>query len=120
MIHRLETAPEEEIPCVVRELNEWPFARGDMFYWVTALDRFDVMLSTVCTEYNLKQVQTTPFSSNTKALILAIIDLARILFENCTNRNIYNSYEVSFLEGMYPIMQKLTSFLVFINAVKYI
>lgn len=95
MIKRLETEPQEAIPNIIRELNSWPYARGDLFHWVTVLDRFDLFLQDICVEYKLTEVQTVPFRNQTKALILAIIDLSRILFENCTNRNIYNSYEVS-------------------------
>lgn len=95
MIKRLETEPQEEIPSIVRELNNWSYARGDLFHWVAVLDRFDLILESICIEYKLTEVQTVPFKDQTKTLILAIIDLSRILFENCTNRNIYNSYEVS-------------------------
>lgn len=94
MIKRLETDAEDQIPKIVRELDSWPFARGDLFHWVTVLDRFDSILERVCNEYNLKEIQTENFTAETKSLVLAIIELSRILFENCTNRNIYNSSEV--------------------------
>lgn len=94
MIKRLETDAQDQIPTLVKELDNWPYARGDLFHWVTVLDRFDSILLEICNEYNLKEIQTKPFTQETKSLILAIIDLSRILFENCTNRNIYNSYEV--------------------------
>jgi E3 ubiquitin-protein ligase HUWE1 len=94
LIKRLETDAEDQIPIIVRELDNWPFARGDLFHWVAVLDRFDLILFGICNEYNLKVIQTKPFDQETKNVILAIIDLSRTLFENCTNRNIYNSYEV--------------------------
>ncbi|KAK4518814.1 ribosomal RNA biogenesis protein rrp5 [Mucor velutinosus] len=93
LIRRLEVEEKEHIPSIIRELSSWPYARGDLFHWVAALDRLDAILLDICTEYNLKDIQTKPFDDQTKELILSIIDLARILFENCTNRNIYNSYE---------------------------
>lgn len=95
MIKRLETKPQEEIPSIVRELHTWSYARGDLFHWVAVLDRFDVILESICIEYKLTEVQTVPFKDQTKQLILSIVDLSRILFENCTNRNIFNSYEVN-------------------------
>ncbi|GAA5800800.1 hypothetical protein HPULCUR_006239 [Helicostylum pulchrum] len=94
LIKRLETDAESEIPNIVRELDGWSFARGDLFHWVTVLDRFDSILERICNEYNLKEIQTKNFTAETKLVILSIVDLSRILFENCTNRNIYNSSEV--------------------------
>ncbi|GAA5813130.1 hypothetical protein MFLAVUS_006599 [Mucor flavus] len=93
LIKRLETDVESEIPNIVRELDSWPFARGDLFHWVTVLDRFDSILERICNEYNLKEIQTKNFTAETKLVILSIVNLSRILFENCTNRNIYNSSE---------------------------
>ncbi|KAI8637213.1 hypothetical protein BD408DRAFT_447787 [Parasitella parasitica] len=93
LIRRLETEGIEHIPTTIRELSSWPYARGDLFHWVAVLDRFDNILLDICNEYNLKEIQTKQFDKQTKELILAIIDLSRTLFENCTNRNIYNSYE---------------------------
>lgn len=68
-----------------------------MFYWVTVLDRFDAILSRICNEYNLKDIQTKRFASETKLLLLSILEFSRTLFENSTNRNIYNSYDVTYL-----------------------
>ncbi|KAI7908284.1 uncharacterized protein BX663DRAFT_482482 [Cokeromyces recurvatus] len=93
LIRRLETEPKEKIPSLVQELSSWPYPRGDLFHWVKVLDRCDLILQEVCDEYNLKQIQTKHFTDQTKTLILSIIDLSCTLFENCTNRNIYNSYE---------------------------
>ncbi|KAI9470603.1 MAG: hypothetical protein EXX96DRAFT_362871 [Benjaminiella poitrasii] len=93
LIKRLETKPKEQIPSLVEELSIWSYPRGDLFHWVKVLDRFDVILQDICNEYDLKQIQTKHFTDQTKTLILSIIDLSCTLFENCTNRNIYNSYE---------------------------
>ncbi|KAI8364987.1 hypothetical protein EDC96DRAFT_429699, partial [Choanephora cucurbitarum] len=93
LIKQLETDAEDHISTLVQKLVNWPYARGDLFYWVAVLDRFDSILARICTEYNLKEIQTTPFTQQHKTLVLSIIELSRTLFENCTNRNIYNSYE---------------------------
>ncbi|KAI8991027.1 hypothetical protein BDF20DRAFT_908845 [Mycotypha africana] len=94
LIKQLETGPEEKIPSLVQQLIHWPYSRGDLFYWVAVLDRFDDILARICkVEYNLTEFQTRPFDDQTKQLIMSILDLSRTLFENCTNRNIYNSYE---------------------------
>ncbi|KAG2231174.1 hypothetical protein INT48_002955 [Thamnidium elegans] len=82
LIKHLETDAESEIPNIVRELDGWPYARGDLFHWATVLDRFDSILERICNEYNLKEIQTKNFTAETKLVILSIIDLSRILFEN--------------------------------------
>lgn len=66
-----------------------------MFHWVPVLDRFDSILERICNDFHLQQqVQSREFDSNTKALLLAITSILKVLFEHCTNRNIYNSFEV--------------------------
>ncbi|KAI8978993.1 hypothetical protein BDB01DRAFT_852215 [Pilobolus umbonatus] len=93
LIRRLETDEEDKIPSIVCEIREWRYGRGDLFHWVTVLDRFDLILARICTDYNLKDIQLKPFDPTTKTLIMSILHLSSVLFENCTNRNIYNSYE---------------------------
>ncbi|KAI9282595.1 hypothetical protein BY458DRAFT_552211 [Sporodiniella umbellata] len=93
LIKRLEICKEEEIPGCIEQLKPWNYGRGDLFYWVAVLDRFDEILNRIRKEYELKDIQRKPFEESTKHVIISIIDLANILFENCTNRNIFNSYE---------------------------
>lgn len=78
-------------------LSAWNFPRGDLFQFVAVLNRFDTLLEMTCQAYDLKenQIQKEPFTDETKQMLLAILNFSKILFENCTNRNIYNSYEVS-------------------------
>ena len=78
-------------------LQAWTFPRGDLFQFVAVLNRFDTILETTCQAYDLKEnhIHKTPFTDDTKQMLLAILQFSKLLFENCTNRNIYNSYEVS-------------------------
>jgi E3 ubiquitin-protein ligase HUWE1 len=77
-------------------LTEWKFPRNDLFHFITVLNRFDTILEAICQEYKLsdKNIQRKPFDPETKQTLLAILNLSKLLFENCTNRNLYNSYEV--------------------------
>ncbi|KAI7881687.1 hypothetical protein K492DRAFT_194128 [Lichtheimia hyalospora FSU 10163] len=94
IIYKLQHDAEETIPELAKQLNEWPYRRGDMFHWVPVLDRFDVILERICNDFHLQQhVQSREFDSNTKTLLLAITSILKVLFEHCTNRNIYNSFE---------------------------
>lgn len=95
LIKSLESEPEDQIPIQVDKLKEWTYPRGDLFHWTAVLNRFDNILLRICNEYKLMEVQAREFDPSTKRLLLAIVNLSRILFENCTNRNIYNSYEAS-------------------------
>lgn len=76
-------------------MKEWNFPRSDLFQFITVLNRFDAILEATCQEYELKdkQIQKKPFTDETKLTLLAMMHLTKLLFENCTNRNLYNSYE---------------------------
>ncbi|KAI9321545.1 hypothetical protein BX666DRAFT_1903406 [Dichotomocladium elegans] len=93
VIKSLEHDPENQIPETAAKLTNWPYPRGDLFHWVQVLNRFDSILQRIVEEYDLQHIQSREFESGTKSLLLAIADVSRTLFEYCTNRNIYNSYE---------------------------
>ncbi|KAG4304837.1 hypothetical protein PORY_001890 [Pneumocystis oryctolagi] len=91
VIDRASEVIEEELPLLLNGFQEWKYARGDLFHWVTVLNRFDGILERICKEYVLKSVQTIVFTIKTKELLLAILRFSTILLDNCSNRNIYNS-----------------------------
>ncbi|KAF7724152.1 hypothetical protein EC973_001277 [Apophysomyces ossiformis] len=93
VIGKLETDSEDQIPAHIEKLKDWTFPRGDLFHWAHALNRFDAILQRVCLEYELDHIQAQNFDPGTKRLLIAIANLSKTLFENCTNRNIYSSYE---------------------------
>ncbi|ORY95778.1 hypothetical protein BCR43DRAFT_557706 [Syncephalastrum racemosum] len=93
LIERLEQGPEQEIGSGIAVLTNWHYPRGDLFHWTQVLNRFDTILERICDEYKLQHTQARDFEKDTKKVLLDIINLSRLLFENCTNRNIYNSYE---------------------------
>lgn len=80
-------------------MKEWKFPRSDLFQFIAVLNRFDTILETTCQEYTLvdKNIQKVPFHQDIKQTLLAILNFSKLLFENCTNRNLYNSYEVKAL-----------------------
>lgn len=94
LIKNLEECPEEEIQIYAEKIQDWTYPRGDLFHWTAVLNRFDGILQRICSDYDLQHLQNREFEASTKSLLIAIINISRILFENCTNRNIYNSYEV--------------------------
>ncbi|CAG8770870.1 2017_t:CDS:2, partial [Funneliformis caledonium] len=84
---------EEEIPVIVDSIKEWSYSRGDLFHWITVLNRFDSILENICQSYKLKKLQAENFNEETRSVLLAILKFSRMLLENCTNRNLYSSYE---------------------------
>ncbi|TPX56315.1 hypothetical protein SpCBS45565_g08434 [Spizellomyces sp. 'palustris'] len=90
---RLVECPEDDIPTVVEEVGHWPFPKTDFFHWIPVLNRFDAILEILVEEYDLKNLQNRPFSLQHKEVLLAILRFSTHLWENCTNRSLYNSYE---------------------------
>lgn len=89
------TKNDENLPEVLDHVIEWCWPRGDLFYWTTPLNRFDDILATTVQEYGLERVQTRDFDPKRKKLLVSILRFSRLLIENCTNRKLYNSYDVS-------------------------
>ncbi|RKP05319.1 hypothetical protein THASP1DRAFT_19951 [Thamnocephalis sphaerospora] len=94
LIARFRDLPESELATELNALAEWPLARSDLFHWVVVLDRFDSILERVVRDYELdKHVQRRSFSTADQRITRGVLWFSRLLVENCTNRNIYNSYE---------------------------
>jgi E3 ubiquitin-protein ligase HUWE1 len=100
--------------------TKWPFPRGDLYHWISLLNRFDDILEKFCKAYKLDEgpqtvdfgcvlletasTDTTQPSSNghsleslgysqdgDRQLIESILDFSRTLLQNCGNRSIYAS-----------------------------
>lgn len=93
----MHSAPDEDLPSVLESVYEWPWPRGDLHHWAPTLNRFDAILENTLTQYGITDLQYHDFTPNTKRLIVSIIRFTRLLLESCTNRKIYNSYEVNFV-----------------------
>ncbi|KAI8600747.1 hypothetical protein EDD21DRAFT_306070, partial [Dissophora ornata] len=93
LIKTLKECPESEIATHIKATPEWIWPRGDLFHWVAVLNRFDEILDSLCKVYDLKKAQPKEFSEENRHLTLAILGFSRMLLENCTNRNLYASYE---------------------------
>ncbi len=90
---RINKATDDELPSVLDSISEWCWPRGDLFYWTAVLNRFDLILESVCRDYELAKIQVNDFTPLTKRLVLSILRFSRLLIENCTNRKLYNSFE---------------------------
>lgn len=115
LLERVSSASDDELPLVLDSISEWCWPRGDLHYWTQTLNRFDSILEETCKDYQLKDVsasnpppttangvgfsslQINEFTPNRKRLLVSVLRFSRLLIENCTNRKLYASYEVSLL-----------------------
>ena len=95
LLKRIEDAADDELASILDSISEWCWPRGDLHYWSATLNRFDGILEETCKDYELSQLQFNDFTPSRKRLLLAILRFSRLLLENCTNRKLYASYEVS-------------------------
>ncbi|RKO93186.1 hypothetical protein BDK51DRAFT_2244, partial [Blyttiomyces helicus] len=91
----------------------WPYPKSDLFHWIPVLNRFDLLLESAVRTFGIGSgapekdkekekdagekrpgnVQSVPFDAETKEVLEAVLRFTRCLWENCGNRNLYNSYE---------------------------
>lgn len=95
LLDKISQATDDQLPEVLNNVLEWCWPRGDLHYWTQTLNRFDIILADTIQEYAIDKVQTKPFEPARKDLIASILRFSRLLIENCTNRKLYNSYDVS-------------------------
>ncbi|KAI9357936.1 hypothetical protein DFJ73DRAFT_173945 [Zopfochytrium polystomum] len=92
-ISLLRDCPEEALPEIADKVAEWNLPKSDFFHWIAVLDRFDSLLESAVEKAQLKSVQVQPLDSNVRSTVLAVLRISKVLFDNCTNRNLYNSFE---------------------------
>ncbi|KAL9060620.1 MAG: hypothetical protein Q9162_000571 [Coniocarpon cinnabarinum] len=118
-IEACTTLPLHQLPSHLGSFPaQWPFPRGDLFNWTSALNRFDDVLEKFANTYGLHegpQCQAfsrkllleppengPPIESATldqegftaegdREVVEHILDFSRLLFENCANRRLYAS-----------------------------
>lgn len=95
LLQRVKDASDDELPDILDSISEWCWPRGDLYYWVPVLNRFDSILEETCKDYDLHKLQINEFTPMRKRLIVSILRFSRLLIENCTNRKLYASWEVS-------------------------
>ncbi|ORX45978.1 hypothetical protein BCR36DRAFT_332465 [Piromyces finnis] len=93
LVDTLANCPENELHKVIKENSPWKNQKSDLYHWISVLNRFDLILESINQKFELKHIQTINFDEDTKNLLLSILTFTRYLWENCINRNIYNSYE---------------------------
>lgn len=93
LVSRLSNGTMEDMIAAIEKFGEWTWPKADFFHWIPVLNRFDSLLESICAEYDLKEPQIKPFTVDAKRQLMAVLNFTRILWDNCSNRNIYASYE---------------------------
>lgn len=93
LMEQVMKASDDELPNILDGIVEWCWPRGDLHFWVPALNRFDTILEETCRDYDLSNLQINEFTPLRKRLIISILHFSRLLIENSTSRKLYNSYE---------------------------
>ena len=96
---RIFKASDQDLVPTLREFQTWRYPRGDLHAWIAVLDRFDAILAKIITSYDLAKLQTDELTSETKELLLEVLRVQRLLLENCNNRKLFASYDVSLTES---------------------
>lgn len=96
LIDKLVDRTTDQLKIDLNNIKSWNYGRGDLYNWVGVLDRFDEILENLIATYELERLQVGTFSQSDQELLVGVLRFSRLLVENCTNRNIYNSYEVFF------------------------
>ena len=97
LISLISSAPIDELLPLLESVLVWYYPRGDLQSWINVLDRFDIVLEGIITDYALSLPQRNPFTPHTKNLVAEILRFLQLLFDNCTGRKAFNSYDVSAL-----------------------
>lgn len=92
---------DEDLTNVLKQFQVWRYPRGDLHAWIQVLDRFDNLLGEIIKSYDLTKLQINDFTPKTKDMLLEILRVQRILMENCTNRKLFNSYDVCATSSLY-------------------
>ena len=99
--------------------SRWPFPRGDLYHWISLLNRFDDVLDKFCDTYKLEDPQTSDFgcdilksgidekevasptghdldalgysAEGDRELVESILNFSKMLLQNCGNRSVYAS-----------------------------
>ncbi|TPX49618.1 hypothetical protein SeLEV6574_g01357 [Synchytrium endobioticum] len=100
-IDLLTSASDEELVNISKQLHTWCHPKSDFYHWIPVLNRFDSILESAMPSATKDKPYTVasdgfgPGESGTptKDILIAVLNITKHLWETCTNRNLYNSFE---------------------------
>ncbi|TPX38198.1 hypothetical protein SmJEL517_g00226 [Synchytrium microbalum] len=98
VIDLLTNASDVQLIDISKQLHLWCHPKSDFYHWIPVLNRFDSILESAMPVkgYDVASDGFGPAESPdspSKQVILAVLNITRHLWETCTNRNLYNSFE---------------------------
>ncbi|KAJ3065070.1 hypothetical protein HDU99_004281, partial [Rhizoclosmatium hyalinum] len=89
------------LPGLAAKFESTPIPKSDLHHWIAVLNRFDSLLKDFVeantnlnvTTLGVAQSASEKPSAATEDAIVAILTVSRILWDNCTSRTLYASYE---------------------------
>ncbi|CAH6718464.1 E3 ubiquitin-protein ligase Tom1p [[Candida] jaroonii] len=84
-----------ELPGKLKSNMEWNRPRGDLYHWISVLNRFDDIFEAQIKKYQLDQefVKLSIMSSKDSELVSTCLTFTFMLLEHCANRAIYKGSE---------------------------
>ncbi|KAI9329267.1 hypothetical protein BDR26DRAFT_939430 [Obelidium mucronatum] len=116
LVNRLAVVEASELPSLLPVFLA-PMPKSDLHHWIPALNRFDVLLESYLAENHAALIHRPPPPASTatattttsataaapsstpanlnvsKEAVVAILDMTRVLWDNCTSRTLYASFE---------------------------
>lgn len=93
IIKQLLEEPEAEFPNVYEKIKLWPFSKLEFSVFHEVLDRFDIWLEKSNKDHDLENFQTKTYDAEHKNILISILKITTLLWDNCTSRSGYNSYD---------------------------
>ncbi|ORY44089.1 hypothetical protein BCR33DRAFT_850734 [Rhizoclosmatium globosum] len=95
------SATAAELPGLAAKFESTPIPKSDLHHWIAVLNHFDSLLKDFveantnlnATTLGVAQSTSEKPSTATEDAIVAILTVSRILWDNCTSRTLYASYE---------------------------
>ncbi|KAI9295222.1 hypothetical protein K502DRAFT_315969 [Neoconidiobolus thromboides FSU 785] len=93
LVQRIFEANGAELTIILKDIMDKNLPKSDLNNWIGVLNKFDGILEKLIEKYSLTKIQRVNFAEEDREQIIGILSLTKILFDKCTNRNLYCSYE---------------------------
>lgn len=93
LIDDLVACPMDELPLKLLANLKWERPRGDLFHWVSLLNRFDEIFESQIKKYGLEEThpKLRELEKSDADLLAACLQFTLVLLDHCSNRSIYSS-----------------------------
>ena len=99
LIKSIERSDEKELLNILSNTKDWKWPKGDIYSFINILNKFDKIFEVLINERNLnktstsKEFQLIELDEFNRELLNVILKFLKLLFENCSNRKLFNSID---------------------------